>query len=127
MTAYMNTILVVEDDAFLANAYRVKLTKAGFSIRIAFDGDQVFSILSEFTPDVIILDLMIPKKDGFEVLKLLKSDARWKTTPIIIASNLGQEEDISRAMQMGANDYIIKSDLSLNDFVTKIRSFLPGT
>lgn len=121
----MSNILVVEDDTFLANAYRVKLTKSGFTIRIALDGDEVFTILAQFTPDVIILDLMIPKKDGFEVLKLLKADDRWKNIPLIVASNLGQEEDVDRAMKMGANDYIIKSDLSLNDLITKIRSYLP--
>lgn len=123
----MSNILVVEDDAFLANAYRVKLTKSGFTIRIARDGDEVFTILAQFTPDIIILDLMIPKKDGFEVLKLLKADDRWKNIPLIIASNLGQEEDIDRAIKMGANDYIIKSDMSLNDLITKIRSYLPAS
>lgn len=123
----MSNILVVEDDTFLANAYRVKLTKSGFTIRIALDGDQVFTILAEFVPEVIILDLMIPKKDGFEVLKLLKADDRWKNIPLIVASNLGQEEDVDRAMKMGANDYIIKSDLSLNDLIVKIRSYLPAS
>lgn len=123
----MSNILVVEDDTFLANAYRVKLTKSGFTIRIALDGDEVFTILAEFVPEVIILDLMIPKKDGFEVLKLLKADDRWKNIPLIVASNLGQEEDVDRAMKMGASDYIIKSDLSLNDLITKIRSYLPSS
>lgn len=120
----MSNVLVVEDDTFLANAYRVKLTKAGFTIRIAVDGEDVFAILAEFVPNIIILDLMIPKRDGFEVLKLLKADDRWKNIPLIVASNLGQEEDVGRAMKMGANDYVIKSDLSLNDLITKIRSFL---
>lgn len=121
----MPKILVVEDDTFLANAYRVKLSKAGFEIRLVQDGEQVIQALTEFNPDIIILDLMIPKKDGFENLQEILQHPEWKHIPILVASNLGQAEDIDRAMKLGARGYVIKSDLSLNDLIVKIKSFLP--
>jgi len=120
----MKKILVVEDDKFLANAYRVKLTKAGFDIKIAYDGDEVAKQLETFIPDLIILDLVLPKKDGFKVLEEIKSDARWKNIPVIVASNLGQQEDINKCMKLGANGYIIKTDLSLSELVVTINTLL---
>src|SRR3989338_405180 len=121
----MAKLLIVEDDNFLANAYRVKLTKAGFDIRIAFDGEQALKMLSDFTPDCIILDLVIPKKDGFTVLSEIRANPKWINIPVLVASNLGMEEDISKAMSMGASGYVIKSDLSMAEMVEKIRSLLP--
>ena len=121
----MAKLLIVEDDNFLANAYRVKLTKAGFDIRIAFDGEQALKMLSDFTPDCIILDLVIPKKDGFTVLSEIRGSPNWNNIPVLVASNLGMEEDINKAMKMGASGYVIKSDLSMAEMVEKIRSLLP--
>src|SRR6185295_12837886 len=109
----MNKILIVEDDKFLANAYRVKLTKSGFDIRIAYDGEEALSLIDEFNPELILLDLVLPKKDGFTVLEELKKSSKWQSIPVIIASNLGQSEDIDKGMKLGANGYIIKTDLSL--------------
>lgn len=122
--AIMAKILVVEDDKFLANAYRVKLNKSGFDIKIARDGEEAIRMLSDFVPDLILLDLVLPKKDGFSVLKELKQNEKWKNIPVIIASNLGQKEDIDRGMSLGATDYIVKSDLSLKDLIDKINSSL---
>ena len=83
----MKKILVAEDDKFLANAYRVKLTKSGYEVKMASDGEDVIKALSEYTPDLIILDLMMPKVDGFTVLKEVKNNDRWKNIPILVASN----------------------------------------
>jgi PleD family two-component response regulator len=117
-------ILVAEDDKFLGNAYRVKLTKAGFDVKIATDGQEALDALSGFIPDLILLDLVMPVKDGFIVLETIKSDPVYKLIPVIVASNLGQKEDTDRAMKLGANDFIIKSDLSLNELVDKINTLL---
>jgi len=120
----MKRVLVVEDDKFLVNAYRVKLSKAGYDVKVATDGEEVMKLLQTFVPDMIILDLVIPKKDGFSVLQDLKSTNSLKDIPIIVASNLGQKEDIERATKLGANDYIVKTDLSLKMLLEKIKNIV---
>ncbi len=120
----MKSILVAEDDRFLANAYRVKFGKVGIEVKIAVDGEEALTLLKEFQPDLILLDLMMPKKDGFYVLEKLAEDAKWKTIPVIVASNLGQSEDITRAKDLGARDYFIKADSSLEQVVEKIKGYL---
>src|SRR5437867_1207790 len=107
----MKKILVVDDDKFLGNAYRAKLTKAGYEIQLAKDGEEALDALKTFMPDLIILDLVMPVKDGFTTLEELKKNDQYKTIPVIVASNLGQKEDFDRAMKLGAVDFIIKSDL----------------
>jgi two-component system, OmpR family, alkaline phosphatase synthesis response regulator PhoP len=116
----MKRILIVEDDNFLSNAYRLKLTKAGFELKMARDGQEALEVLKSFAPDLILLDLVMPVKDGFTTLAEIKADERLKNIPVIIASNLGQKEDIDKGMALGASGYIIKSDLSLDQLITKI-------
>lgn len=120
----MRKILVVEDDKFLANAYRVKLTKSEYEVRVASDGDEALKILNEYVPDLIVLDLMMPKVDGFTVLKEIKMSDKFKHIPVIVASNLGQTEDVVRATKLGASDYIVKTDLTMKKFIEKINTFL---
>lgn len=120
----MSKILVAEDDPFLSNAYRVKLTKEGFEVRLARDGQEAVNALKDFTPDLILLDLVMPVKDGFTTLGEIRSDDRFKLVPVIIASNLGQKEDIEKGMALGASDFIIKSDLSMENLVQKMRNLL---
>lgn len=117
----MKNILVAEDDRFLANAYRVKLTKAGYNVKIVSDGQETVEALAVNIPDVLVLDLMMPKKDGFAVLVDLKKNPAWAKIPCIVASNLGQKEDIDKAKALGASDYIVKTDMSLNDLIVKIK------
>lgn len=121
----MNKILIAEDDKFLSNAYRVKLVKEGFDIKIAADGREVLQFLTEFSPDVIILDLVMPGMDGFAVLQEMKKNDVYKNIPVIVASNLGQKEDLERAKALGAVDYVIKNDLSMSELIAKIRAILP--
>jgi DNA-binding response OmpR family regulator len=115
-------VLVIEDDKFLASAYRAKLTKSGFEVQVAGDGEDGLQMLQTFTPDIILLDLVMPRKDGFatlpEIRKILKD------VPVIVTSNLGQKEDLDKAMELGATDYLIKSDLSMDALVTKINGFI---
>ncbi len=120
----MKKVLIVEDDKFLLSAYRVKLTKAGFEIKIATDGEEALKILREDKPDVILLDLVMPRKDGFAVLEELKTNPVWKSIPVIVLSNLSQKEDLEKAKALGAKDYLIKSDLSLKDLVEKINTLI---
>lgn len=120
----MKKILLVEDDKFLINALRIKLTEAGFELKLTEDGEQAIKALADFQPDLILLDLIIPKKDGFIVLEEIKQNEKWKMIPVIIISNLGQKEDIDKAKQLGAKDYIVKADTSIDNIISKIDSFL---
>ncbi|HWY79152.1 MAG TPA: response regulator [Candidatus Sulfotelmatobacter sp.] len=120
----MKKILVAEDDKFLGSAYRAKLTKAGFEIQIARDGQEAMAMVRTFTPDLILLDLVMPIKDGFTVLEEIKNDPTLKAIPVIVASNLGQKEDTDRALKIGASDYFVKSDLSLNTIIEKIHNLI---
>ncbi|OGH11259.1 MAG: hypothetical protein A2857_06565 [Candidatus Levybacteria bacterium RIFCSPHIGHO2_01_FULL_36_15] len=122
----MKKILVAEDDKYLANAYRVKLTKAGYEVKIVGDGQEALSALKDFVADIILLDLVMPVKDGFTTLEELKGNEKWRSIPVIIASNLGQKEDLEKSLKLGANDFIIKSDMTLNDLISKVNSILGG-
>lgn len=120
----MIKILVAEDDKFLMSAYKAKLTKEGFEVVVAPDGSEVVNILKNFTPDIILMDLVMPKLDGFGVLEELGKNSSWSKIPVIVASNLGQSEDLERAKSLGAVDYIVKSDLSMDELVKKIKETL---
>lgn len=123
----MAKILVAEDDKFLATAYRAKLSKAGFEVQIANDGEELLAMLANFVPDVILLDLIMPKKDGFSALTEIKANDAWKAIPVIIASNLGQKEDIEKGLQLGAKDFVIKSEMSLEDLIAKVNKVVIPT
>ena len=119
----MIKILVAEDDKFLMKVYQAKLTKAGFEVQIGTDGEEAEKILQTFMPDIILLDLMMPKKDGFEVLKDLKSSVKFKNIPVIVTTNLAQAEDKQKALAMGAKEYIVKSDIPIQAIVQKLQQY----
>lgn len=112
-------ILIVEDEKPIANALVLKLCSAGFETVLVYDGKAAISTLRESSFDLIILDLVLPQKDGFFVLAELKKQKN--STPVIVSSNLSQEEDIKRAKELGARDYFIKSDTSLAEVVEKVK------
>lgn len=120
----MNKVLVAEDDKFLVKAYQAKLAKAGFEVKVATDGEEFETIIRTFTPNVILLDLMMPKKNGFEVLKDLKSSANFKNIPVIVTSNLSQPEDKQKALALGASEYIVKSDIPIQEIVQKLQQYI---
>ncbi len=117
-------ILVTEDDKFLVNVLLSKLSKEGFEVIHAFDGEEALAKVREKKPDLILLDLILPVKDGFDVLKELKENETTKNIPVIILSNLGQDEDVKRGQDLGADDYLIKTNLSLKEVVEKIKEHL---
>jgi CheY-like chemotaxis protein len=119
------TILIAEDDDFLAKAYRIKLTNLGYKVFIVGNGEEVISYLKENPPpNLIILDLIMPQKDGFETLAELKKEEKFKKIPVVIVSNLSQEEDIKKAKDLGALDFLVKSSFSLSEIAQKIEGFL---
>jgi DNA-binding response OmpR family regulator len=119
----MKTILIIEDDPSLLRVYRDKFTAAGFAVRVAVDGVAGIAALNE-KPDLVILDLLLPKKDGFAVLETMHTHGTWKNIPVLVASNLGVEEDMEKAKKMGATDYFVKSDVTLADLVSKVKKIL---
>lgn len=113
-------ILIAEDDKFLANAYRLKFAKLGWDATIVSDGQEVINYLLTQNPDIVLLDLIMPNMDGFEVLENIKKIGKLGTFPIVVASNLGQKEDIELALALGAVNFCIKSDISIDALVDKI-------
>ncbi len=118
-------VLVIEDDNFLVNAYRVKFGNMGYDTRIALDGNEALKVLEEWEPEIVILDLVMPNMDGYEFLEKMRAIEKYRDTPVLISSNLGQPEDIERATKLGANSYVIKGNLSLSDLVKKIEELIP--
>ncbi len=118
------TILITEDEEFLASILNSKLIKAGYKTVKAKDGDEAIRFAIETKPDLILLDLMIPVMDGFEVLRKLKDDPILKNIKVIVMSNLGQDEDIQKAKNLGAADYLVKSNHSIQEMVACVGKHL---
>jgi DNA-binding response OmpR family regulator len=117
-------VLIVDDDAFLSGIYATKLELEGFQVATARDGDEGLKMAQKEMPQLILLDVLMPKLDGFEVLKRLKADAALKGIPVIMLTNLGQKEDIEQALREGAEDYLIKAHFVPAEAVDKIRKVL---
>lgn len=115
-------ILVIEDEQILAKVFQEKFEKARYEVKIASDGQSGIDLAKSFKPDVIILDLVLPKKNGFDVLEELKADEDFKPTPIIVVSNLGEDEDIKRALSLGAVDCFVKAQHPINEIVDKVKA-----
>jgi len=117
------TVLLVEDDPFLSSVLRMKLEKELFKVIRASDGDEALNFLTEqgVKPDLILLDLILPKKNGFEVLETIRQDPLLEKLPVIIISNLGQPSDIERGKALGVIDYFIKARLSVEELVNKVK------
>lgn len=103
-------ILLVEDERALRDMYTMKLTKEGYEVTAVEDGEQALTSAKEVKPDIVLLDVMIPKIDGFAVLEELRKTKGFAKTPIIMLTNLGQKEDLEKGKKVGATDYLIKAD-----------------
>ncbi|MEK7166880.1 MAG: response regulator [Patescibacteria group bacterium] len=117
-------ILIVEDDLFLRKICQKKLEKQGFEVFLAEDGKIGIEQAKKNHPDLILLDIILPNVDGFEVLKALKDDPSTNLIPIILLSNLGQKEDLDKGLSLGAEDYLIKAQFSTQEIVNKINETL---
>jgi two-component system, OmpR family, alkaline phosphatase synthesis response regulator PhoP len=119
------TILLADDEQFIVIAYKDGLERAGYAVDVAHDGNEVLSHLQTSQPNLILLDLIMPNLNGFEVLKSLKNDPNFATIPVMVLSNLSQPDDEAEARNLGAIDFIVKSDISLKDLLARIeRVFL---
>jgi CheY-like chemotaxis protein len=117
-------ILLAEDDRFLRKAAEATLRRHGFEVLAAVDGEDALRRAREEPPDLILLDLIMPKLNGFEVLRELKQDVPTASIPVIVLSNLGQEGDVQQAMEGGAVAYCVKANLSLEELVRRVEEAL---
>ena len=117
-------ILLVEDDPFLSSLLRNRLIKEKVEVINAKDSQEALDTLKTFKPDLILLDLILPKKSGFEVMEGIRQDPQLQSAPIIIISNLGQPEDIQKGQDLGAVEYFIKAKTSIDDLIGNILGFL---
>lgn len=118
-------IMIVEDDTFVMDIYQTKLSQEGFDIISAVDGVEAIKKLETETPDLILLDIVMPYMGGMEVLKKIKEDEKTKKIPVVLLTNLSQKEDIDLGLGLGASDYLIKSHFTPSEVLEKIRIFLP--
>jgi len=117
-------ILLVEDDKFLRELMTRKLTNEGFDLQEAIDGEEGLKKLETFKPDIILLDLILPGLDGFEVLERIKDNPQTSSVPVLILSNLGQRDEIEKGLKLGAIDFMVKAHFTPEEIVGKIKSIL---
>ena len=117
-------ILLVEDDVFLSNIYQKKFEMEGFKISTADNGEKGLADAKRKKPDIILLDVLLPKLDGFVVLEKLKEDPVTKDIPVILLTNLGQKDDVEKGLESGAADYLIKAHFKPSEVVDKVKKIL---
>lgn len=117
-------ILVVEDDNFLRDLLARKLGQENCQFVAAIDGENALKLMDEQKPSIVLLDLILPGIDGFEVLTKIKENPATKDVPVVILSNLGQDSDIKRAEELGADDFLIKANFSIDEVISKIKILL---
>jgi CheY-like chemotaxis protein len=114
------TILLADDEQFVLVAYKDGLEHAGYNVLLAHDGAETIEVMLSARPDLVLLDLIMPKLNGFEVLQAVKADPELSTIPIAVFTNLSQLSDEQEARGLGAVDFIVKADVSLNDLVARV-------
>lgn len=120
----MKKILIVEDDNFISEMYSNKFSESGFEVSVAKDGQEALDKAKEIIPDLILLDIVLPKKDGFEVLANLKKEKVLVKTKIVFLTNLGEGENINKGLQSEADAYLIKAHSTPSQIVAKIEEIL---
>jgi len=120
----MKKILIVEDDSFLQGLEAGKLEKEGYKIITASTGEEAMKKINEPEIDLVLLDLILPNFDGFDILKKIKETEALKNIPVIVFSNLSEEKAIKRSQELGATDFMVKSNFTLDELVKHISSVL---
>ncbi|MFQ6049785.1 MAG: PleD family two-component system response regulator [Candidatus Paceibacterales bacterium] len=117
-------ILMIEDNQYLLKLYRNKLTSVGFEFIEATNGVEGLNKVISLKPDIVLLDLILPRKNGFDVLIEMRRNAETKDIPVIILSILGQEADVKRGLSLGAQDYLVKAETSFSEVISKVKEWL---
>ena len=123
----MSKILLVEDDFSLRDIYSARIQADNHTVVTASDGEEALAVAMREHPDLIILDVMMPKISGFDVLDILRSTPETKTTKVIMMTALGQDSDRQRGEALGVNKYLVKSQVTLEDVISSINEILAGT
>ncbi len=123
-TNYLAKILIVEDDAYLADVYGTKFEKEGFEVKIAEDGETGIQMTFDWSPDIVLLDIMLPKMDGLDVLRELKASKDTKNIPIVMWTNKSDSVEAKHAKEMGAVDYLVKVYNMPSEVVNKVKGYL---
>lgn len=124
MVSQQKKVLLIDDDPFIVDIYALKFKQEGFNIEIAQDGKTGMKKIEEFQPDIVLLDIVMPQKDGFDILKDLRENSAFRKVKIILLTNLGQKEDVERGTKLGADDYIIKAHFTPSEVVEKVKALL---
>ena len=117
-------ILLVEDDEYLQKMYATKLENSGFSVIAASNGQEGLDILQKDKPDIVLTDILMPQKDGFEFLREMRSLPEYKSIPVIVLTNLSENQDLKRAKGLGANEYIVKAHFLPSEVVEVIKKYI---
>ena len=117
-------VLLVEDDDFLRDICEIKLRKEGFDVMTSADGLDAFKKIKDTKPQLVLLDVILPGMDGFDILKQTKENTETALIPIIMLTNLGQDNEVKKGLDMGAEDYIIKAHFTVDEIVEKVRSII---
>src|SRR3989344_556943 len=120
----MTKVLIADDDAFLSDMYVFKFKESGFEVEVAKNGEDAVAKAKSVNHDVILLDIVMPKMDGFEALRAIKENGVAPNAIVVVLSNLGQKEDVEKGLKLGANDYIIKAHSTPSEVVAKVKSLL---
>lgn len=120
----MPTIVLVEDDQFLGGLIAEKLGKEGYKVVRALDGNEGVAKTKEARPDLVLLDIILPGLNGFDVIQKLKEDPQTNAIPVVMLTNLGQREDVDKAMALGARDYLIKAHFTPSEIIEKVASLV---
>lgn len=123
-TDFKKTILIAEDEELYRKILKNRLQKDGFNVVVATNGEEALQLARANLPHIMLLDLMMPIKDGFHTLQEMKSDQKLKDIKVVVLSNLGQEEDLKKIMDLGATDYLVKADTQFGEVISKIKSYL---
>jgi len=122
----MKKIVIIEDEAALQDALKKAFSGAGYEISQAFDGEEGVALIKSVHPDLVLLDLVLPKKHGFEVLEEMKNDEAIKNVPVLVLTNLEESTEVMKAIELGARGYLIKANYALKEVLAKVKDILGG-
>lgn len=127
MSEHKTSLLIVEDDKFVALAYKDAFSREGFLVMNAYDGVEALDKIRSENPDIVVLDMLLPLKNGFEVLSDVKLDPKTQNIPIVVLTNLNQELDKKKCLDLGAKDFLVKSDHTLKEVVSKVKQIIASS
>ena len=124
MGEHKKKILIIEDDEHISRVYEMRFLKDGYNTVLVANGEQAVEKVTSEKPNLIILDLMVPRKDGFAILEEIKKNPSTASIPVLVLSNLGGKDDQKRALGLGANDYMVKVENSMQEVIERAKKFL---